>query len=85
MNEKELKNELQTFFNEMTRDEVKSLFNDLGFEVEDGEGKIIFTETYKEFHYDVNGANYRINQQNNFKVTNDSNIMMEFDLSMYVA
>lgn len=75
-----LEMDLQEYFDSMTRDEIKGLFTDLGFEVEDsdGKGKIVYTDSQKEFHYNLDGETYSINQKNKFKAKDNKNLDIDF-------
>lgn len=43
LEENKLKLEAQKYLNGLTREELKHVLSSAGFEVEDGEGKVIFT------------------------------------------
>lgn len=73
MNNNNLRKELENFFDEMSREEVKKFFTDLGFEVEDDIKGINYTDTHNNFEYTVDKEEkYRLNQTSNIKVKSNN-------------
>lgn len=77
MDSNKLKQELREYFDGMTREEIKELFTGLGFEVEDGKGKIIYTDAKQEFELNAKGDSFKMNQTYNFKVYKKEKIMYQ--------
>lgn len=75
-------NNPKEFLSKLSDEEFRRLLETAGFDVDDGDGKIIFTNQ-KEFEWQEKGEVFRMNQRNNFKVNNKQE--MTYPLGIKVA
>lgn len=78
---KKYENNPKEFLHSLSDEEFRQLLEKAGFEVEDGNGEIVYTETqtHKDFQYDLNGSMYSLNQKNEFKSDKNKDIKFEFN------
>ncbi len=70
----EYKNNPKEYIEGLSDDEFYKMLESVGFEVREGTGKIIFTDTHQDFKKVIDGEKYRLNQNSNIKVSNNDKL-----------
>lgn len=69
-------NNPKEYLSKLSNEEFRELLEDAGFEVSDGEGKIIFTDTHRDFQYEgySEGRTYSLKLKNRYEVKESEKI-----------